>query len=98
MEEPFRQEESMAITSQHVTGFVAGLGFSALTFYLYKKNQPKVDRFLSEHGIQMSSLVERDPKSMSLKELIKAKEDLEDIIAEREYEEKQSESKKSSKD
>jgi translation initiation factor 2B subunit (eIF-2B alpha/beta/delta family) len=88
----------MAITSQHVTGFAAGLGFSALTFYIYKKNQPKVDQFLSEHGIQMSSLVERDPKSMSLKELIKAKEDLEDIIAEREFEEKQPDKKKSPKD
>lgn len=30
----------MAITSQHVTGFVAGLGVSALTFYLYKKTRP----------------------------------------------------------
>ena len=88
----------MAITSQHVTGFAAGLGFSALTFYIYKKNQPKVDQFLSEHGIQMASLVERDPHSMSLKDLIKAKEDLEDMIAEREYEAKQSETKKSSKD
>jgi hypothetical protein len=46
----------------------------------------------------MASLMEQDPKSMSLKELIKAKEDLEDIIAEREYEEKQSDNKKSSKD
>jgi hypothetical protein len=88
----------MAINSQHVTGFVAGLGLSALTFYIYKKNQAKVDQFLTEHGIQMSSLVERDPQSMSLKELIKAKEDLEDMIAEREYEEKQSDKKKSSKD
>lgn len=88
----------MAITSQHFTGFAAGLGFSALTFYIYKKNQPKVDQFLSDYGIQMSSLVEQNPKSMSLKDLIKAKEDLEDIIAEREYEEKQSDSKKSSKE
>jgi hypothetical protein len=88
----------MAITSQHVTGFVAGLGISALSFYFYKKNQPKVDQFLSEHGIQMASLVERDPQSMSLKELIKTKEDLEDMIAEREFEAKQSEKEKSTKD
>jgi hypothetical protein len=46
----------------------------------------------------MSSLVERDPQSMSLKDLIKAKEDLEDMIAEREYEAKQSETKKSTKE
>ena len=88
----------MAITSQHVTGFVAGLGVSALTFYMYKKNQAKVDQFLNEHGIQMSALVERDPQSMSLKELIKAKEDLEDMIAEREYEETQSEEKNAATD
>lgn len=87
----------MAITSQHITGFAAGLGASALTFYLYKKNQAKVDQFLSDRGIHVSSLMERDPQSMSLQELVKAKEDLEDMIAEREYEESQSAKKTSSK-
>ena len=87
----------MAITSQHLAGFATGLGVSALTFYIYKKNQAKVDQFLSDHGIQVSTLMERDPQSMSLKELIKAKEDLEDMIAEREYEERQSHKKDSSK-
>ena len=79
----------MAISSHHVTGFVAGLGVSALSFYLYKKNQAKVDQFLNDHGIQVSSVMARDPESMSLKELVKAKEDLEDLIAEREYAERQ---------
>lgn len=78
----------MAINSQHLTGFAAGLGLSALGFYLYKKNQATVNHFLSEHGIQVASLFEREPGSMSLKELIKAKEDLEDMIAERQYDEK----------
>ena len=87
----------MAITSQHITGFAAGLGVSALTFYLYKKNQATVNQFLSDHGIQVSSLMEHDPQSMSIKELIKAKEDLEDIIAEKEYEESQAAKKKPSK-
>ena len=75
----------MAITSHHVTGFALGLGASALGFYLYKKNQAVVDEFLRERGIEISSVLETDPKSMSLKELIKAKEELEDIIAEKEY-------------
>jgi hypothetical protein len=97
MESISKQEERMAITSQHVTGFAAGLGVSALTFYLYKKNQAKVDQFLSDRGIQVSSLMERDPQSMSLKELVKAKEDLEDMIAEREYEENQPAEEKSPK-
>jgi len=85
----------MAINSQHVTGFAVGLGVSALTFYVYKKNQARVNQFLNEHGIQVSSLMERDPDAMSLEELIKAKEDLEDMIAEREFEEKQAEDKQS---
>jgi hypothetical protein len=76
----------MAITSQHVTGFALGLGVSALGFYLYKKNQAKVDQFLRERGIQVSPVLETDPKSMSLKELIRTKEELEDLIAEKEYE------------
>jgi hypothetical protein len=79
----------MAINSQHVTGFAIGLGASALGFYLYKRNQSKVDTFLGEHGIQISSAFEKDPKSMSLKELILAKEELEDLIAEKEFAEKE---------
>ena len=40
----------MGINSQHLTGFAIGLGASALGFYLYKRNQSKVDAFLNEHG------------------------------------------------
>jgi hypothetical protein len=76
----------MAINSQHVTGFAIGIGASALGFYLYKKNQSKVDQFLRDRGIQVSSLMQNDPRTMSLKDLIRAKEELEDIIAEKEYE------------
>jgi len=45
----------MAINSQHVTGFAVGIGISAAGFYLYKKNQAKVDQFLRDRGIQISS-------------------------------------------
>jgi hypothetical protein len=79
----------MAITSEHLTGFAVGIGASALGFYLYKNNQAKVDAFLQEHGIQISSVFEKDPKSMTLKELIMAKEELEDLIAEKEFAEKE---------
>ena len=75
----------MAINSQHVTGFAVGIGASALGFYLYKRNQPKVDAFLGKYGVQLSSPMEKDPKSMTLKELILAKEELEDLIAEKEF-------------
>ena len=87
----------MAISSHHVTGFAAGLGVSALTFYIYKRNQAKVDQFLTDHGIKVTSFMDRDPQSMSLKELIKTKEDLEDIIAEKQFEENKSAKKKPSK-
>ena len=82
----------MAITSDHLTGFAAGIALSAAGFYVYKKNQSQVDAFLQEHGIQISSVFEKDLKSMTLKELIIAKEEIEDIIAEKEFEEKNSES------
>lgn len=75
----------MAINSQHLTGFAVGIGTSALGFYLYKRNQSKVDAFLGKHGIQLPSTLEKDPQSMTLKELIVAKEELEDVIAEKEF-------------
>ena len=81
----------MAFTSHHVTGFALGLGASALGFYLYKKNQAVVDEFLRERGIEISSVLETDPKSMSLKELVRSKEELEDLIAEKEYQASQKE-------
>ena len=90
----------MAIKSQHFTGFAIGIGTSALGFYLYKKNQAKVDQFLRDRGIEISSFMDNDPKTMSVKELVRAKEELEDIIAEKEYEadqEKKQGSKKKSK-
>ena len=79
----------MAINSQHVTGFVAGIGVSALGLYLYKRNQSKVDAFLGNHGIQLSAATNKDLQSMTLKELIMAKEELEDLIAEKEFNQKE---------
>ena len=87
----------MAIKGEHLTGFAVGIGVSAAGYYLYKKNQTKVNAFLEEHGINVSSVFENDPKSMTLKELILAKEELEDLIAEKEHaakEEKQSKKNK----
>ena len=85
----------MAINSQHVTGFAVGLGVSALGFYLYKRNQAKVDAYLGKHGIQISSAFEKDPQPTTLKEVITAKEELEDMIAEREFAEKEKKKTKS---
>ena len=75
----------MAIRGEHLTGFAIGIGVSAAGYYLYKKNQTKVNAFLGEHGINISSVFEKDRNSMTLKELILAKEELEDLIAEKEH-------------
>ncbi len=72
------------VTSQHVTGFVVGLGVSALGFYLYKKNQPQVDDFLRRQGIPLPAQGVKDEGAMTLEELVAEKEHLEDLIAERE--------------
>jgi hypothetical protein len=85
----------MAIRGEHLTGFAIGIGASAVGYYIYKKNQTKVNAFLAEHGINIASVFEKDPKAMTLKELILAKEELEDLIAEKEHTEK--EEKKSKK-
>jgi len=74
----------MNITSDHITGFVVGVGSAALGLYLYKKNQAKVDEFLKSHGIEVPCAGEKNPASMTLEELVAQKEHLEDLIAERE--------------
>jgi hypothetical protein len=90
----------MAIKGEHLIGFAIGIGASAAGYYIYKKNQTKVNAFLGEHGIDIASVFEKDPKAMTLKELILAKEELEDLIAEKEHvekEEKQSKKRKAEK-
>jgi hypothetical protein len=74
----------MQITSQHVTGFVVGLGVAAAGFYLYKLNQRQVDAWLESQGIQLPSGSASDYGSMTLEKLVRQKERLEDLIAERE--------------
>lgn len=76
----------MAITREHFTGFVIGVGAAALGFYYYKKNQGKIDDFLRQQGINIPGLSGEDVSSKSLEELVREKERIEDIIAEREFE------------
>jgi hypothetical protein len=71
------------LTRDHFIGFLAGLGVSALGFYLYKRNQAKVDEFLRSQGIQIPGS-QLSPSSMSLEDLVREKERFEDLIAERE--------------
>ncbi len=75
----------MQIRNDHVTGFVVGLGAAAVGFYLYRKNQPQVDAFLRQQGINLPSSCGMDPDALSIEELVAEKERLEDLIAEREH-------------
>jgi hypothetical protein len=80
----------MAITSEHVTGFVAGLGVASLGLYIYKNNQAQIDEWLRRQSINLPfpSFQAKDQSGMSLEELLREKERLEDLIAERELAEK----------
>jgi len=79
----------MGITTEHVTGFVVGLGTSALGVYLYKQNQAKVDDWLRQQGINVPQAGAQDEAKLSLEELTREKERLEDLIAEREMQGKE---------
>ncbi len=78
----------MGINSDHVTGAVVGLGVSALGFYLYKQNRQRVDEWLRQQGINVPQTSAKDEAAMSLEELTREKERLEDFIAEREMQAK----------
>jgi hypothetical protein len=79
----------MNITSQHVTGFMVGVGTTVAAYYLYKKNQTQVDDFLRRQGIQLPESGTKEYGSMNLEELVLEKERMEDLIAEREMAEKE---------
>lgn len=72
------------INKDHITGALVGVGICAAGYYVYKKNQAKVDDFLRKQGINLSNDLGKDYSSMSLEELMESKEILEDLIAERE--------------
>lgn len=74
----------MAINSNHVTGFVAGIGVAAVGFYVYKMNQTQVDEWLQRQGFKIPLASGKDVAAMTLEELVTEKERLEDVIAERE--------------
>lgn len=86
----------MAINSGHITGFFIGMGAAVGGFIAYKKNQERVDAYLGSKGITVPGSSSKNTSNMSLEELIAQKEELEDLIAEREYAAKQEESKKES--
>ena len=69
-----------------VKGILIGVGVSAVGFYLYKKNEEKVDSFLRGRGMDIKPRVS-NYETMSVEELMRAKETIEDLIAEKEMQE-----------
>lgn len=74
----------MPITSDHLMGLAVGIGTAAAAYYLYKKNQSRVDEWLRQQGVSVPVGPDRDHSAMTLEELVLEKERLEDMIAERE--------------
>ena len=67
-------------------GILIGVGISAVGFYAYKKNEDKVDNFLRRHGMDIKPHG-TDYEAMSVEELMRTKESIEDLIAEKEMQE-----------
>lgn len=74
----------MAITSDHLVGLAVGVGTAAAAYYLYKKNQSRVDDWLRQQGVNVPTSPNKEYAAMNLEELVLEKERLEDLIAERE--------------
>ena len=73
-----------SIKKEHLVGATVGVGTVAVGYYLYKKNQSKVDSFLRKQGINIKTSSEATYDNMNLEELMTTKERLEDLIAEKE--------------
>ena len=66
-----------------VKGILIGVGVSALGFCVYKHNEEKVDDFLRRHGVKVKSPA-AGFETMSVEDLMRTKETIEDLIAEKE--------------
>jgi hypothetical protein len=76
----------MTISSDHVTGFIVGLGVASLGFYMYKRNETQINEWLRRQSINcpFPGFKAKDESGKSLEDLLREKERLEDLIAERE--------------
>ena len=66
-----------------VKGILIGVGVSAVAFYAYKHNEEKVDNFMRRHGVKVKSH-SASYETMSIEDLMRTKETIEDLIAEKE--------------
>ena len=72
-----------AITKNHLVGAAVGIGVAAVAFYLYKKNQAKVDEFLRKQGINIKTSSCSNLENLDIEGLTEMKEHIEDLIAEK---------------
>ena len=66
-----------------VKGILIGVGASVVGFCVYKHNEEKVDNFLRRHGVMVKSPA-AGFETMSVEDLMRTKETIEDLIAEKE--------------
>ncbi len=72
------------LNRDHVTGFVVGLGVAATGYYVYMKNKARVDELLASYGIHIPTVASEDLRELTLEDLVLRKENIEDLIAEKE--------------
>ncbi len=56
----------MRISVDHMTGFAVGIGVATMGFYVYKKNQSRVDGWLRQQGINVPMAACTDPAVLEL--------------------------------
>ncbi|MCI6290491.1 MAG: hypothetical protein MR620_04215 [Clostridiales bacterium] len=66
-----------------VKGILIGVGASLVGFCAYKHNEDKVDGFLRRHDVKVKSPA-AGFETMSVEDLMRTKETIEDLIAEKE--------------
>ena len=71
------------ITKDHLVGAAVGVGVAAVAFYLYKKNQAKVDDFLRKQGSNIKASSCSNLEGLDIEGLTEMKEHIEDLIAEK---------------
>ena len=69
--------------SPMVKGILIGVGVSVVGFCAYKHNEEKVDNFLRSHGVKVKTPT-AGFETMSVEDLMRTKETIEDLIAEKE--------------
>ena len=65
-----------------VKGILIGVGASVVGFCVYKHNEEKVANFLRRHGVKVKSPA-AGFETMSVEDLMRTKETIEDLIAEK---------------